>query len=74
MKEEKTVGKSIGTALSVILAMVIVVELVCCGLIYFVFNGEDTGSSVTSEQTPLKVAQPDKKERKIEDSISITAE
>lgn len=74
MKEENTVGKSIGSALTVILAMVIVIELICCGLIYFVFNGEKTGSSVTSEQTPLKVSQPGKKEKKLVDSISITAE
>lgn len=74
MKEENTVGKSIGSALTVILAMVIVIELICCGLIYFVFNGEKSGSSVTSEQTPLKVSQPGKKEKKLVDSISITAE
>ena len=74
MKEEKTVGKSIGNALIVILALVIVVELICCGLIYFVFNGENTGPSATTEQTSLKVSQPDKKERKLEDSISVTAE
>lgn len=74
---EKTVGKSIGSALVVILALVIVIELVCCGLIYFVFNDEHSSSSetsTTSEQTTLKVAQPGKKEMKIEDSISITAE
>ena len=74
MKEENTVGKSIGSALTVILAMVIVIELICCGLIYCVFNGEKSGSSVTSEQTPLKVSQPGKKEKKLVDSISITAE
>ena len=74
MKEENTVGKSIGSALTVILAMVIVIELICCGLIYFVFNGEKSGASVTSEQTPLKVSQPGKKEKKLVDSISITAE
>lgn len=74
MKEEKTMGKSIGSALAVILAMVIVIELICCGLIYFVFNGEKSGSSSTSEQTPLKVSQPEKKEMKIADSISVTAD
>ena len=77
MKEEKSVGKSIGSALVVILALVIVIELICFGLIYFVFNGEDSGSSVTSatsEQTPLKAVQPGKKEMKLADSVSITAE
>ena len=74
MKEDKAVEKSIGSALIVILALVIVVELICCGLIYFVFNGESSVSSVTSEQTPLKVSQPGKKEMNVSDSISITAE
>jgi hypothetical protein len=71
---EQNVGKSIYRTLAVVLAVAIIIVVVCCGLIMYVFDGSESTDQKVADTAQLKIVAPAKSDLKVSESVSVTAE